>query len=57
MESVDDAGPDLHYIQRNGVGIKADLQRLIEKHWIGIAAESDDLFRSPVQHFESVLNL
>jgi hypothetical protein len=57
MESVDDAGPDLQYIQRNAIGIKSDSQTLIEKHWIGMAAESDALFRSPVQRFGSVLNL
>lgn len=57
MESVDDASPDLQYIQRNGIGIKTDFQTPIEEHWIGRAAETDSLFRSPVQRFESVLNL
>ena len=57
MESVDDAGPDLQDIQRNGIGIKTDSQTPIEEHWIGMAAETDALFRSPVQRFESVLNL
>ena len=57
MESVDDASPDLQYIQRNGVGIKSDSPPPVEEHWIGTAAETDALFRSPVQRFESVLNL
>jgi hypothetical protein len=57
MESVDDAGPDLQDIQRNGIGIETDSQTPIEEHWIGVAAETEALFRSPVQRFESVLNL
>jgi hypothetical protein len=57
MESVDDVGLDLQHIQRNGIGIKADSQTPIEEHWIGGAAETNALFRSPVQRFESVLNL
>jgi hypothetical protein len=57
MESVDDASPDLQYIQRNGIGFKTDAQTRIEEHWIGMAAETDALFTSPVQRFESVLNL
>jgi len=57
MESVDDVGPDLQDVQRNGSGIKIDSQAPIEEHWIGMAAETDALFRSPVQRFESVLNL
>lgn len=57
MESVDDANPDLQYVQRNGIGIKTYAQTHIEEHWIGMAAETDALFRSPVQRFESVLNL
>jgi len=56
MESVDDASPDLQYIQRDG-GIKTNSQTPIEEHWIGMAAETDALFRSPAQRFESVLNL
>jgi hypothetical protein len=57
MESVDDVGPDPQDIQRNGIEIKTDSQTPIEEHWIGMAAETDALFRSPVQRFESVLNL
>ena len=57
MESVDDVGLDLQHIQRNGIGIKADSRTPIEEHWIGGAAETSALFRSPVQRFESVLNL
>jgi len=57
MESVDDVGPDLQDIQRNGIEIKTDSQTPIEEHWIGMAAATDALFRSPVQRFESVLNL
>jgi hypothetical protein len=57
MESVDDASPDLQYVQRSSIGIKADSQTPIGEHWIGMAAETDALFRSPRQRFESVLNL
>ena len=57
LESVDDASSDLQYVQRNGIGIKIDSQTPIEEHWIGMAAETDALFRSPRQRFESVLNL
>src|ERR1041384_1921066 len=57
MELVDDAGPDLQDIQRNGIGIETDSQTAIEEHWIGVAAKTEALFRSPVQRFESVLNL
>ena len=58
MELVDDATPDLQYIQRNGIGIKTDSQTPVEEqHWIGTAAQTDAIYRSPAQSFESVLNL